>query len=274
MRVFLVATDLSIRSDRAVRRGLRLAHSHNAVCHVLHAVDDALPRDMAEPHRADAEARLQRFVEAQPHNTAVEVAAVIGDPLVVIVEAARRLDADVVLFGLHRPRPFLDGFSETTVERMVRLSRRPALLVRDPADHDYCKILAPVSFSGACARALDTARWLAPKAEIAAFHAVHLPFAGITHERPGGTMDREMTEEAMAVRSDWCEAQGLAEELCQVTPLSGSLTEVLDRQFQAFKPDLIALGTHTRGRFSTHPLGSFAAELLHDPPADILLAHP
>lgn len=274
MRVFLVATDLSERSDRAVRRALRLARQHEAACHVLHVVDDALPRDMAETIRDGAQERLRRFVASQPDGEGAEVAVLIGDPLVTIAEQARARNADLVVFGLHRPRPFLDIACETTVERMIRLSRRPALLVHDMADHDYARILAPVSFSGACATALDTARKLAPEAEISAFHAVHLPFAGLTHEHPGGTMDRELTAEAEEARHAWCAAQGLPEELCAVTPVTGSLGEVMDRQIAAFKPDLIALGAHTRGRFSTHPLGSFAAALLRDPPVDLLLAHP
>jgi len=237
-------------------------------------VDDALPHDMAETMRAEVAARLRRFVNDQSGGETVQVETVIGDPVLTIAHTARRLDADLVVFGLHRPRPFFDGFCETSVERMVRLTRRPALLVRDPADHDYARILAPVSFSSACARALATARALAPDAEIAAFHAVHLPFAGFTRETPGGAMDREMTAEATATRDHWCSAQGLPQELCAVTPMSGSFGEVVDRQILAFKPHLIALGTHTRARFSTHKLGSFAAQMLRDPPADILLAHP
>lgn len=274
MRVFLVATDLSERSDRAVRRALRLARRKDATCHVLHVVDDALPRDLAETIRADAEARLRRFVDAQPNGKGAEVAVLIGDPIATIAEAARARNADIVLFGLHRPRPFLDMLRETTLERLVRLSRRPALLVRDPADHDYGRILVPVSFSEACATALDAARKLAPKAEISAFHAIHLPFAGLTHEHRGGAMDHELTAEAEATRNTWCAAQGLSKELCAVTPVTGSLGAVTDRHIQDFKPDLIALGTHTRSRFSTHPLGRFAAALVRDPPTDLLLAHP
>lgn len=274
MKTFVVATDLSERSDRAVRRAIRLARKHDAACHVLHVVDVALPADMAEGLRAEVETRLRRFVDAQPGGTAAKVAAVTGDPLVTIAQEARRLEADIVLFGLHRSRPFLDNLRETTVERMVRMSRRPALLVRDPADHDYARILAPVSFSGACATALSAARRLAPQAEISAVHAVYLPFAGLTREHPGGAMDTELTAEAEATRGEWCTAQGLPEELCVVTPISGSLGEVIDRHIRSFKPDMIALGAHTRSRFSTHSLGSFAAALLHDPPTDILLAHP
>ena len=103
-------------------------------------------------------------------------------------------------------------------------------------------------------------------------HAVYRPFAGLTDERPGGAMDRDMRAEAETRRNDWCATQGLAAELCAVTPITGSLGEVIGREVRAFRPDLIALGAHTRGGLAPHTLGSFAAELIRNPPTDLLLA--
>lgn len=274
MKVFLAATDLSERSDRAVRRAMRLARQHHGRAHVLHVVDEALPGEMAELWRREAAAHLARAVASWGGDDSVLTQVEVGDPLTIIAGEARRLGADAVVFGVHRPRPFLDALRGTTVERMVRLIDRPALLVRETADHDYARVLAPVSFSAACAMALSTARRLAPEAEIAAVHAVYLPFAGLTHEHPGGQMDRELTAEAEAERSDWCARQGLPEDLCAVTPMTGSLGDVIEARIRSFKPDLIALGAHTRGRFAAHTLGSFAAGLVRNPPADLLLAHP
>lgn len=163
---------------------------------------------------------------------------------------------------------------ETAVTRRVQLPRAPTLLVRDPATHEHEWILVHVRFSDACAAARRTARKRAPEAETFASHAVDLPFAGLTHEHRGGAMDHELTAEAEATRNTWCAAQGLSKELCAVTPVTGSLGPVTDRHIKDFKPDLIALGTHTRSRFSIHPLGRFAAALVRDPPTDLLLAHP
>ena len=250
MKRFLVASDLSERSDRAVQRALKLARAHRAECHILHVVDEDLPADIAAMMRDEAAARLTRDVAALAGGETATTEAVIGDPVLVIAEQARARDADLVVFGIHRPRAFFDMLCQTTVERMVRLIDRPALLVRNPATEDYSRVLVPVSFSSACAKALSAAQALLPEAEISAFHAVHLPFAGLTHEKPGGPMDRELTAEAEAVRSSWCVDQGLPEALCEVTPMTGSLIEVLDRRIEAERPQLIALGAHTRNRLA------------------------
>lgn len=272
MRVILVASDLSERSDRAVRRGVRLAAARGAACHILHVVDEDLPAQMAGQFRASATEVLAQTVASLDGGDRVTADAVIGDPVRAIAEEAEARAADLVVFGTHRPRIFLDMLRETTVERMVRLVAPPALVVRDPVNEDYARVLAPVSFSHACAKALRTAHDLVPDAEISAFHAVHLPFTGFTHEKPGGQMDREMTAEVEDVRREWCKAQALPDALCDVAPVTGSLGEILGERVQTFKPDLIALGAHTRGRLAARTLGSFAAEMVRHPPTDLLIA--
>ncbi|GKY87824.1 universal stress protein [Sinisalibacter aestuarii] len=274
MKTILVATDLSERSDRAVRRALRLAAQFGADCHVLHIVDDSLPTDMAEPLRAEAELRLRRFVTHNQGDVDARVHVLIGDPPSVVPAEARALDADLVVVGLHRPRAILDRLRETTMERIVRLLNRPVLLVRDTADHDYGRALVPVSFSPACASALRAANTLAPQGEITVFHAVYLPFAGLTREHPGGPMDRELTREAKAVCEHWRDTEKLTGPEGRVSFTSGSLSEVFQRKLAEVQPDLVALGAHTRGPLAVYTLGSFAADLLRDPPTDLLLAHP
>lgn len=274
MKAILVATDLSERSDRAVKRAIRIARDHGAQCHVLHVVDDAIPGDMADKQRADAEARLGRFLAHEDAGDFAKPSVVVGDPLNEIPAEARTVGADLVVLGLHRRRPILDALRETTMERLVRLLDAPVLIVRDPADHAYGTILAPVSFSTACATALKAARGLSPEAKIAAFHAIHLPFSGLTGEQPGGPMDRALTEEAEIMRAKWCDTQGLPEDLCQVTPVSGSFYEMVSSQVEAMKPDLIAIGAHTRSGIALHSLGGFTASLMRNPPTDLLVARP
>jgi nucleotide-binding universal stress UspA family protein len=274
MKTILVATDLSERSDRAVRRALRLAEAFGASCHVVHVVDDSLPGDLSEPLRVEAEIRLRRFVEHNRGGADAYARAVCGDPLVVLPSEARALEADLVVLGLHRPRAFLDRLRETTMERLARLLTQPVLLVRNTADHDYSRVLVPVSFSPACTAALKAAHTLAPDATISAFHAVYLPFSGLTGEGPGGAMDRELTGEAKAVCDAWRKANGLTGPEGRVSFITGGLREVFQRQLNAAKPELVALGAHTRGPLAHFTLGSFAADLLRDPPTDLLLAHP
>lgn len=274
MKKILVATDLSERSDRAVRRAMRIAKDHQGTCLVLHVVDDAMPPSLAEKVHREAQVELERFVEAEKGETEATVEVLTGDPVDAIPGRARSWGADLIVLGLHRPRAMLDYLRETTMERLVRLLDTPVLLVHEHADHDYRRVLAPVSFSPACAAALKTARVLAPEADISAFHAIYLPFSGLTGEQPGGAMDRELSAEAETARIKWREQENLPDDLCEVTTVTGSFYDMLASQLEAHKPDLIALGAHTRGGLAPYTLGAFAAKLVRNPPTDLLLAQP
>ena len=59
---YLVATDMSARSDRAVRRAFRLARQNGAEVIVAHIVDDAPPPDVAAQHLEASQEALDRFV--------------------------------------------------------------------------------------------------------------------------------------------------------------------------------------------------------------------
>lgn len=274
MKKILVATDLSERSDRAVRRAIWLAARSGGSCHAIHVVDDSLPAELANCLREEAGIRLQRFIDANKGDAKVTTEVLLGDPTELIPEQVRKCKADLVVLGLHRPRVILDSLRETTMERLVRLIRTPVLLVREPADHDYASVVAPVSFSPACAAALRAARAIAPEARLSLVHAVYLPFTGMTGERPGGVMERELIAEARAICDRWILAEGLPDRVEDVTFSSGGLNEVIDRERKSLAADLLALGAHTRGPIALHALGGFAASLVRHPPTDLLLAHP
>ena len=275
MNNILVATDLSERSDRALRRALRLAREQGALCHVLAVVDDNLPADLAENIRLETEASLRLAVDdAAATGDRVAVEAVLGDVLRIIPTRAESLNAALVVLGLHRPRDFLDTWRETTMERLVQMMQRPVLLVKQPGGYDYARVLVPISFSAACAAALKTAHDLAPKAAITTFHSVHIPFAGLTGDSPTGTTAKGLVADAKAQAEVWARSLNLPPEQAEVPIIIGSLNAVFERQREKVQPDLIALGAHTRASFSFATLGSFAADLIRKPPTDLLITRP
>ena len=61
----LILSDLSIRSDRAVRRGLGLAASHGAKVTLFSVVDDGLPEDVQRYMKDKATAHLTAAAKAE-----------------------------------------------------------------------------------------------------------------------------------------------------------------------------------------------------------------
>jgi len=276
MHHILAATDLSPRSDRAVARAFRLADRHGALLTVMTVIDEAMPDRLAKAMRPETEATLSRFCGTLSDGGRIACATRIvqGDPGEAIPETAGILRADLVVMGLHRKRPFLDAIRETTLERTVRLTPAPALLVRDPADHEYGAVLAPVDFTPASAAAVMAARAVAADATLASFHAVAPPVSGqpafdARVESTGGHL-----RNAEDARARWMDTHALPAGFAPPELRVGALSTVFGSEFARTTPDLVAVGAHTRLGLPGRMLGSFTADLVRDPPADVLIARP
>jgi len=272
MTCILAATDLSTRSDRAVQRALRLSAKLKLPCRIVSVVDNDMPDDMLANRVNDVTQRLDRFIGSLAAPGQVVTSSVVaGDPDQAILDQAEAHDATLLVLGLHRSRPFVDLFRDTTMVRIVRGSLRPVLLVNDPVDHDYARALVPVSFSPSCAAALRMAGTIAPDAALRSFHAVPIPFQGLTGDGPGSEMARELCREATRERDAWTATLDPAIIPREIEIISGGRSETMARM-AAGRPDLIAVGAHTRSGFSPNVLGSFVTDLIVTPPCDVLVA--
>lgn len=272
----LVASDLSARSDRALRRGLALAKAHGAKVDVVTVVDADLPGEVVTDSLALKQKALTGIVAAEPLAAEVEVTvkAIAGDPVETLPGLAKEGGYDLVVVGRHRARGFLDMLKETTVERLVRSLSTPVLLVVDPTVGPYERVLAPVAFSPACAASLRVVRELVPEAELSILHAVHIPFAGLTNEGPNGGLAEAVNREEVEAMKLWMGAEDLPDDLPEVQFVRGGVGTVIQGQIEAIRPSLIAVGAHTRNGPALFTLGGSAAELVRNPPCDVLLARP
>lgn len=183
MKRILVASDLSARSERALRRAFLIAEEKDAELAVLSVVDEDLPAAAQAKLREAAEeelGRLCRSISPRPHRMTV----VTGEPVSAILDEAGRMEAELIVLGRHRVRPVWDMFAGSTMERVARRCRCAALLVTDPADHAYRTVLCGIDLSPASAAAARTAAALAPEAVIQGFHAVHVPYRGLVAPGP------------------------------------------------------------------------------------------
>ena len=89
MKKFLVATDLSARSDRALQRALMLGHEQQAEVEVLHVVDDDWPRLIVDQHEKSARPTLFDQIAAVPMSREV------------LREEIEKFKPDMVAIGTH-----------------------------------------------------------------------------------------------------------------------------------------------------------------------------
>ena len=133
MKNLLAASDLTALSDRAIERAVRIAAQFDARLTVVHIVDEALPDELRSHLGADA-AKVMRDQLAgamSGQSVQTDVKIVEGEAFAQIIGAARAVAADTIVLGMHRKQGVKELFVGTTVERVLRHSDRPVLVVKD-----------------------------------------------------------------------------------------------------------------------------------------------
>ncbi|MCG8434552.1 MAG: universal stress protein [Gammaproteobacteria bacterium] len=277
MRRFLVATDLSARSDRALERALILASEYEAALTIVHVIDEDLPAPLADVQQSAAIETISGHVDALTtgiHKN-VSIQVVVGRPHSDILEIWRKTEAEMIILGMHREDAFKDMFRGTTVERVMRGATVPVLLVKERARSPYQRVMLGIDFSVYSRRAVEFAIKFTPNAEFHLVHAYHVPFGGLLYSgdtkrevsRQHQTRFQQMMEEELAEFLTGLEmnASGL-EQVMQ----EGTVREVIYRQVDRFKPELLVIGTRGRTGVAHAFLGSIAEDLLSAPPCDVL----
>lgn len=143
----VIATDGSDSVQRAVDVGIDLAARFDASVHALYVVDvgevesspDEVRTDLRNALDSQGEVAIDAVVDAaEAVDDDLDVTAEIreGRPAAVITDAARQLDADVVVTGTrgrHGENRFLIG---SVAERVVRTCPVPVLTVRQLSGED------------------------------------------------------------------------------------------------------------------------------------------
>jgi CPA2 family monovalent cation:H+ antiporter-2 len=192
LRHLIAATDLSEPSLLAVDRGYHLAATSAARLTLLTALGvealaplqaflgregAGLAQEIIEREREE----LSRLAADPARNLGVSASLRVepGSALSAITAYADASDADLILTGA-QGRGFISRFVfGSTASRLVRKSRCPVLVVRNPCRGAYRQVLVAVDFSPASALALALARAVAPEAHLFLLNVFELPFEGM-----------------------------------------------------------------------------------------------
>ena len=273
----LVATDMSPRADRAVQRAFRIARQKGLGVKVLTVIDDAMPDDLVETVHDKALSNVDRFASTVADGVPYEVMAEAGDPTQCILTAAQNNPESLLVLGVHRSRPFLDVLRETTMQRVVRQTENPVLLVKDAADHDYDHVLAACDFSPASTAAMEFGGMLSGDGMVTPVHVVHMPYRDMLESRPGvGTnLEASFVKEAQAAETEWRNCSDLSERIAPTTEMPvGAPYAVFKQLADHGGADLITVGAHSDVGAPRSVLGSLSIDLMREPPCDVLIARP
>ena len=266
-KLILVAHDLSVEADVAVRRAAQLAAEHDAEVSLLHVIDSATPADRLGSTRQAAEAALRDSAQAAGL-TRCELLTGEGVAASVIASTAEELQADLLVTGAHHHQ-MLEHFDGTTLEQILRCCRVPALLAFDDQIQPYRRVISALDFSVAACNAWRAAcQWLPPHSELLAVHAYD---TGSDNRRVQERLEEQrllleqlMQDECGQVGGDLPHRKSLVSSL--------SIRILLDQSLSDWQPQLLVLGSRGRAALQQALLGSTARYYLRRPPCDLLVS--
>ena len=296
LRTVLIGVSLEGESEQVMRSGLAVARAAGAQVLFVHALpgEPRLPSleiglgdDYFQMLIADCKEKLQSQVErlgiGASELAGVEVVA--GVPHRVLIDAAHRAGADLIVVGATGSGPFAAELLGSTADRVLRKAVCPVLLVRGDLRVPLRRVLAPVDLSELSGDAFrcgmhllaqispDTA---AGNVEVRAVYASSGLDAATHQRRTPGARSSEQVERREAeellhfVLENRCDSTFDVETAL----LPGEARSEILRELDEHPVDLVVLGTHGRGGLDRLVLGSVAATVARKAPCSVLLISP
>jgi nucleotide-binding universal stress UspA family protein len=292
LRLVLVGTSLGAESDAVGRAGLAVARAAKAQIYLIHAAPSRHPLGhypegaaLAEIQGAigACEATLRQQIERlgiAPEELA-GVAVHTGAPHRVLVEAARKLRAGLIVVGATENGPLGAELLGSTADRVLRKALAPVLVVRGELPVPLHRVLAPVDLSTLSADAFRCGlnvlgQIAAPDLQVRTMYAVGLleTLAARQDEsfetaarKAEGSAREELRRFVLENRPE------IPVHLETAVVRGEARQEILDELAKA-PADLVLLGTHGRGGLDRLVLGSVAATVARKAPCSILMVSP
>jgi nucleotide-binding universal stress UspA family protein len=284
LRTLLAAIDLSSAAQQAASRAAQIASEHSAELALVHVVETdwlLAVRDLVGDRDLHGAYEEQRRIQlsalaadiARQQGIQPQVLLRSGSPLKELSEAAKSADLMVIAAGGH---PGVRGVAlGSTPSRLARLVSRPLLVVRNPVEHAYRRVLVATDFSDASVEALRHAIRLAPTAHIDVVHCFQMAYE--SRLRLAGAGDEQLQayrDHARAVAER--QAQGLPAQVgdparVRVSIRQGDARFELLAAAKQYGTDLIVVGKQGRSFVSETLLGSVTAWLLEEASCDVLV---
>jgi len=279
----LLATDLSGRCDRALDRAAMLAMEWSARLTIVHALEKrpdpgAPPRRYEpswrrEPDRRYAVAKRQIHQDMNDRDVPFELVIEEGEPAEVVLTVSQELGSDLLITGTARDEFLGRMLLGDTVDKLVRSTVAPVLVVKSRARRSYEHIVVAVDFSKASRAALLKTLVLFPNAHVSLLHCYADLASGFVDPNTAQHVGRDMAEGEC---DDFLKTTGLSDRGLSNMPRlleRGNLDAIVHAYAMDNPLDLLVIGSQGRNAVARLILGSTAELLLSTSPSDVLVVN-
>ena len=285
----LVATDFSAHARHAADRAARVAHETHSALTLMHVLPGEPLAQIREWLGASSapERKMRDQARRQLRELATELAAgrhvpvdaedAAGSPLDEILRAADRLDARLLVLGARGTGFLRRLILGTTAERLMRLTTRPLLVVRQTPHEPYRRALVAVDFSPWSREALALARRVAPNARLVVLTVFQVPFEDKLHFAGVEAATVEVYRQQARTRARQrvfalAEETGLSTSQWEPCVVEGDASLRIVENEQSHDCDLVVLGKHGQSATADLLLGSVTKHVLAEGSADVLVS--
>jgi nucleotide-binding universal stress UspA family protein len=263
----LLATDLTARSDRATDRAVLVSKQCGAELVAVHVME---PTARSPESAITNEERVRELLayDLREAKSPAHFDVATGDPAERALELARAHGCGLIVTGVARADRLLGPTLGATVDKLVRTSDIPLLVVTERARDAYSNIVVAVDFSPASAAAVRTAAAWFPGARLTLFHAFDAP--SILAATDPRRISEQFHDAAQASYAEFVRDLQLPSP--PIPMLRRGDPGALLRELATSRSlDLVVMGTRRRGPVAEVLLGSIAKRILAHLACDALL---
>lgn len=274
----LCASDLTPRSDRAVRRAAMLAKQMDAEVLFVHVVSDRQAERVMNLKANRARVRLmlqaEKVMSHAPELARTEIH--LGKPLKVICDLAREWDADLVVLAAPVPRRY-ERLLGTTSERVIRAVARPVLIVSSEPEAEYGQVAIATDLSLTSVRAAQAASKMGilKNAHAWVVHAFDPPEADLNvdpakHAARVEASKRQWEQLVASQLTPDLTAVGVDASRVRIVAQPASPLQAIEHILETAQPDLLVIGTSRWFMLKRMLQRSVAHQVLSNVRCDIL----
>ncbi len=263
----VVATDFSARADRAVDRALMLGKELGRDVELVHAIE------YAPGNKLDTAALDERMRAVLPEtDVPVTFSYPEGSVPAAIAGHAQDVDAAMIVLGVARFNSVGDYFLGTAVDRVIRGTGKPVVVVKKRPHRGYGKILVATDFSDPSREAIDLVASVFRDAELHLLHAFYVPFEAWNKAKyVADEIEGEAREKLAAMCDDLPQH---VQSRIKTHLVRGNLCAAVNKVTSEEGIDLVAVGSQGESGFRHATIGSQASAVLENADADTLVIGP
>ena len=277
-RRILLATDLSCRSDRALDRAFALAEQWAAEL-IAVTVAETTATDMLDERprkwrrQADTTERMRWRLARDVREKAANIRMIVaeGEAASAISAIAQREQCDLIVTGFGHDATLGSIFLGSTVDRLVRETRIPILVVRERTAGAYARVLATTDASEESLEALRVASALFPAAALTLFHAFDYPYSSLIDDRDFSHETGLKEAELNQLLLNGSFQRGPLKQAVKTVARFGSPQALLPDYVEDHCIDLTVVGSNGHGALFDALVGSTHRKLLDTLEADMLI---